>query len=66
MELVIWIATFVLIYWATKGKSKSTKRYKGRKAWEEGKTDIDPVTGDYTSKYDGQRYTKEGILIWWK
>lgn len=32
---------------------------------KENMTDIDPVTGDYTSKYDGSRRTKGGTLIHW-
>ena len=32
---------------------------------KENMTNVDPVTGDYTSKYDGSRRTKDGCLIHW-
>lgn len=56
----------VLICIAAKGSNdKTLSREAKGKAWlEADKTDIDPVTGDWTSRYDGMRYDKYGVVKW--
>lgn len=64
--LIGFIVTYALIAIALAGKkvSKFDEESKKRKAWEDDKTDVDPVTGDYTSRYNGLRYDKHGCPKW--
>ena len=45
--------------------SRPLKDWEREMLHKQNMTDIDPVTGDYTSKYDGSRRTKDGCLIHW-
>ena len=47
------------------GSSRPLKDWERRLLDKEDMTDIDSATGDYTSKYDGSRRTKDGCLIHW-
>ena len=45
--------------------SSGSSDYERRRKYEANKIDIDPVTGDYTNKVDGSRWTKDDDLIHW-
>lgn len=64
--LIGFIVAYALIAIALTGRhlSKLNEDSKKRKSWEDDKTDIDPITGDYTSRYNGMRYDKHGCLKW--
>lgn len=65
------IATYTLAAlaggWNALTKDRETpkqKREKERLAlWKADMTDVDPITGDYTSKHNGLRYDKHGIPL---
>lgn len=57
--MIIGYALIKLFSSCFDGKKTSDQIHK------ENMTDVDPVTGDYTSKYDGSRRTKDGCLIHW-
>lgn len=59
-----WLAALGFAYAGEKGKTHTRSKAEQRRAWEEDKTDIDPITGDYTSKHNGLRYDKHGCLKW--
>jgi hypothetical protein len=61
-----FIALCLIIVIASCGKIVFCSRNRQRKAYEDDKSNIDPNTGEYTSKYDGLRYDKDGTRIWWK
>lgn len=56
---IVWGGTSVENVWY-----KSKRNENQLESFESNKTDIDPVTGDYTSKYDGLRHDKFGIVKW--
>lgn len=60
------IVTFLLAiyYLLIKPATKGSKSSYSKKKREEDKINIDPETGEYTSKYSGLRYTKDGIISW--
>jgi hypothetical protein len=45
---------------------KAKRETNGRATFEKNKIDIDPETGDYTSRYDGLRHDKYGCVKWHK
>lgn len=44
--------------------SETNKKLNREQLWKNDMKDIDPVTGDYTSKHNGLRYDKHGCLKW--
>lgn len=66
LDFALWILV-VLICIAAKGSGSGNKPLttsQREKAWRDNMTNIDPVTGDYTSRRDGLRYDKYGCLKW--
>jgi hypothetical protein len=64
-----WILILIIAVWIQLKYNDMKERYekkeherKQREALEADKTDIDPVTGDFTSKYNGMRYDADGGL----
>ncbi|MCR4774527.1 MAG: hypothetical protein K5854_09250 [Prevotella sp.] len=65
-----WILILIIAVWIQLKYNDMKERYekkeherKQREALEADKTDIDPITGNFTSKSDGMRYDSYGVLI---
>lgn len=60
----IVVLLFVVLGKAGRSISKQSDEAARKRDREANKTDIGPVTGDYTSKTNGMRYDKDGCLKW--
>lgn len=60
------VATFLMViyYLLIKPTTKGFKNIVRQQEWEKNKTDINPLTGSYTSKSSGRRCTKDGAVMW--